>query len=455
MHKLNKSQAILVASMCFIIFFSVLNGTMFNVALPKLAKEFALTPSGVSWVIVAYSLLFAVGSVTYGKLADLFPVIRLILIGLCLFASGSVIGFFSEYYWMVLMARMIQAIGAAAIPALVMVAVTRYFPSEQRGYVMGFVASTVAFGFGVGPLLGGIISQFLEWRMLFLLSVISLLALPVLIRSLPQEQPKGGSFDYIGALLFSGGVAALLIGVNTNLWFLPAAVVFFGIFAIHIRYKEQPFIQMHLFQNRSFRILLLFGFCIFFAHMSAFFILPLMLEEVNGLESGTIGLAFFPGAMLAAILSTRAGKLSDRYGSPVVIRWSVLMMGLGFLSISLLVGVSVVWISLAVVFTFLGFSSIQASLASFIASTLEPQETGVGMGLYNLTAFMGGAFGPTIFSVFLEMDSGHWNLLNHSQAYSFSNSALILGVLVLLTLFVLASSKHRIQNASSGEQLSS
>ncbi len=434
---MNKRQVFLVASMCYMIFFSVLNGTMFNVALPALSEEFALSPSGVSWVVVAYSLIFAVGAVTYGKLADIYPIRRLITIGLILFSAGSLIGFLSEAYWMIITARVIQGSGSAAIPALAMIASARYFPLEKRGYVMGFVASTVAFGFGIGPLLGGALAQVFDWRVLFLVSVSSLVALPVLLRVLPHEQSQDGSFDIIGAVLFGIGAAALLLGVNTNLWFLVLGALLLLIFFLHIRVKEKPFIQISLFQNRKFVLMLLFTLCIYFSHMATFFVLPLILEDVNGLQPGWIGMVFFPGAMIAAILGMRAGKLSDTYGSMVVLKWAAIMMAAGFLAISSLISVSVIWISVTLILIFLGFSSIQASLASYMASTLDPKETGVGLGLYNLTAFMGGTLGPTLISAFLEVNTARWNMLNPGGFTSYSNSMLIVSLICFSSLLLL------------------
>lgn len=365
------------------------------------------------------------------------------MIGLLLFSVGSLLGYLSEEYWMVITARMVQGSGSAAIPALAMIASARYFPIEQRGYVMGFVASTVAFGFGIGPLLGGAIAQIFDWRMLFLVSVCSLLALPVLLRALPHEESQGGSFDAIGAVLFGLGVAALLLGVNSNVWFLLLGAFFLVIFILHIRVKERPFIQISLFQNRKFVLMLLFALCIYFSHMATFFVLPLILADVNGLEPGWIGMVFFPGAMIAAILGTRAGKLSDRYGSQVVLRWSAIMMATGFLAISSLISVSVIWISVTLVFIFLGFSSIQASLASYIASTLDPNETGVGLGLYNLTSFMGGTLGPTLISAFLEVNTPRWNMLNPGGFASYSNGILIVSIICFSSLLLLQRARSR------------
>lgn len=129
-----------------------MNGTMFNVAVPSIAEQFQLLPSEVSWVIAGYIVFFAIGSVTYGKLADIYPVKDLITLGLILFNAGSLLGFLSQWYGMLIVARLIQAMGAAAIPALGMITATRYFPPQSRGKVLGMVASTVAFASGIGPI---------------------------------------------------------------------------------------------------------------------------------------------------------------------------------------------------------------------------------------------------------------------------------------------------------------
>ncbi|MDW7758014.1 MAG: MFS transporter, partial [Desulfuromonadales bacterium] len=142
----------LVPLLCFIVFFSVLNGTMFNVAVPDIAAEFNLSPGEVSWVITIYIVAFALAAVTYGKLADLFPVRNLITIGLLFFNVGALLGYVADWYPLLIGARFIQAVGGGSIPAMGMLVATRYFPPDMRGRVLGAVASTVAFASGVGPL---------------------------------------------------------------------------------------------------------------------------------------------------------------------------------------------------------------------------------------------------------------------------------------------------------------
>lgn len=415
---LTKQQKRLVFGLCCLIFMSVLNGTMFNVALPQMMNEFLLTETSVSWVIIAYGLVFAIGSVTYGKLADLFPIRRLIWIGVSLFAAGSVLGFNSSEYAWVVVSRVLQASGSSAIPALAMITATKYFPGEKRGMVLGTVASIVAFGMGVGPLVGGIITQFLGWPFLFLISLLVLFILPIVIPALPKELPNNGSFDIVGALLFAGGVVCLLIAANTNVWTTIPGIILFAVFARHIRRHKDPFIKVHLFKNKAYRMLLFIGFLIFFSLSSSIFVLPIMLEKIHGLSAGWIGAVLFPGTMMAAILGTKAGKLSDLYGSARVIRGATIFMGSSYLLIAVFLTLSPWLVSLFLILTYIGFSSNQSALANYVSLNLERQEVGVGMGLYNLVVFVGGTFGPAITSRILVVHPIKEGTLVYSHSYS-------------------------------------
>ena len=172
--------------MAVTIFFSVLNGVMFNVAIPEIALTFKLIPSEVSWVMTAYMVTFALGSLVYGKLADSIPVKRLITIGLILLNLGSLLGFMAGSYPLLILARIIQASGGAAIPALAMLVATRYFPLKYKGRVLGVIAATVSMAAAFGPILGGFITSAMNWRYLFLMTLLTLGALPFSTSSLAR-----------------------------------------------------------------------------------------------------------------------------------------------------------------------------------------------------------------------------------------------------------------------------
>lgn len=433
------------------IFLSVLNGTMFNVALPTIAREFTLSPVEVSWVVVGYIAVFAFGAAAYGKLADLYPVRRLLPLGLGLFTLGSILGFVSTSYPLLVAGRLIQAAGGAAVPALAMIVTTRYFEPHRRGRALGLIASTVAFASGIGPIAGGLITQYLGWHYLFPVSLLALIALPFIVRNLPREDRPRGSFDVPGAALLAAGVATLLLGINLNPWFLAVSAIAFYFFKRRIQQTPHPFVRVDLLQNDTYRSLLLIGFVVFFSVLGSFFILPLMLADLNGLQANLIGLVLFPGAITAAFLGTAAGRLADRAGNEVVIRGALYLMVFGFWALSTFVGGSPVVIALLFVFVYVGMAGIQASLANFVAGTLPPAETGVGMGLFNLTVFMGGAFGPALAGRFLAFGGGtDLNPLSQAAQHGYSNSFLLLGFLAVFNLLLLARigrGRHPLHNA--------
>jgi DHA2 family metal-tetracycline-proton antiporter-like MFS transporter len=187
----------------FVVFFGVLNETVFNVSIPAIARQYGLSPSGVSWVMTTFIVFFGIGSVIFGRLSDMFSLKRLIVIGICIYAGGSIAGFgLQSFYPGVIVSRAVQGAGASAIPALIMVVVARFFPASDRGKVFGTVTSVVAFAAGTGPVIGGFISGTLGWAYLFLIPLFTLISIPFFLRVLPQEKRRGcgcaGSHPYCG-----------------------------------------------------------------------------------------------------------------------------------------------------------------------------------------------------------------------------------------------------------------
>jgi DHA2 family metal-tetracycline-proton antiporter-like MFS transporter len=148
----------LVPWVIYLVFLSVLNETVFGVSTPTIARQFSLTPSGVSWMMTIFMILFGTGAVIYGKLADIYSLRRLIVVGVLLYVSGSLLGFaFRSSYALVVASRALQGAGASAIPALVSVLVIRSFGVHERGKVFGLITSTVSAAMGVGPVIGGLV----------------------------------------------------------------------------------------------------------------------------------------------------------------------------------------------------------------------------------------------------------------------------------------------------------
>lgn len=424
----------IVLLLCSNVFFSVLNGTMFNVAIPDIARQFRLGPAEVSWVMTGYIIVFALAAVTYGKLADIYPVRWLITVGLLLFNAGALFGFFAAWYPLLIAGRLVQASGGGAIPALSMLVATRYFPPDRRGRVLGAVASTVALAAGVGPMAGGFIAGRLHWRYLFLISMVTLFTLPLFHRILPREQSKPERFDRQGALILGGGVSTLLAGIAQGLlWLFPLGLLLLFWFARHIRSIESPFVRPELFRNRLYRNGLYTVFLALSAVFGMFFMVPLLLRSVYRLDTLWIGTVIFPGALSAALLGHFGGRLADRKGGEAVVYAGLTLLLAGFLLLAAGAGRGAVAVALCLVVCYTGFSFLQSSLAKTVSITLPREQVGVGMGFYNLVFFTSGAFGAAFFGKMLDLAAAEWAGARLPQAPT-AYSSLFLGCALAVTL---------------------
>ncbi|MFB6366659.1 MFS transporter [Paenibacillus elgii] len=165
----------------------VMNATMFNVALPTVARDLGLTTTAASWIVTGYSILFAISSITYSRLTDFVPIRTLLMIGLVLLGIASVIGPLSHHFYGVLGAQLLQAIGAASAPGLGVVLVTRHIPTERRGKSMSVIISAASLGFGLGPIVGGAMTQYFSWNSLFVVTALAMLTIPIFYRNLPEQ----------------------------------------------------------------------------------------------------------------------------------------------------------------------------------------------------------------------------------------------------------------------------
>ncbi len=401
---LSGNERKLMGTLCLLIIFGNINMTMFNLSIPSISADFALTSSQVSWVMVGYSILMAIGAGTYGKLTESFSFRQLYVIGLILLAFGSMIGFFAASYLQVIIGRLLQAAGASSISPLSYAAVTLYFKPTVKGRVLGTLSATIAFASGFGPVFGGFVEQYFGWRALFIVSSLSLFVIPLIFKYVPDKKHGRGSFDFLGAVLFSAGLALVLLGV-TNYWFMliagAAVLLWFG---THIQKKEHPFIDASFMKNAPYRRILGIGFLTFVCNTGLTFTLPVMMKNSFHLPTSKIGLLMLPGAACAALLGSRIGGWTDRFGSSRVLVISQSLVISGFI----LLGVSVhlpPWIdALLIIILMIGFNGVLTSSSNLVSTTLRSAELGVGMGIFTLAYLLGGAFGPALVGRLIDLN---------------------------------------------------
>ncbi|NHN29143.1 MFS transporter [Paenibacillus agricola] len=431
-------EAIVIPLWSLIIMLVVMNTTMFNVSLPRVAADFALSATTASWIVTGYSILFAIGSITYSRLSDFLPIRLLLLIGLCLLGISSIIGMLSQSFVPLLLARLLQAAGAAAAPGLGVVLVTRYIPLERRGKAMSTIISAASLGFGLGPVVGGTITQYLGWNYLFTVTAIVLLFIPFFGKLLPKEPTKPVHFDIIGALLIGiGTTGTLLFLTSYSMLLLALGVASFGLLWWRINRIQHPFIQPSLLRNRRFIDLMVMGFSAYVIHFSTLFLMPIILVHLYGKGAAETGLLIFPGAILSFIAARYIGRIIDRYGNAVLIRaghWTLL---LATVCLALFSGMSTYAIMGAYIIMGTSVSALTTSVSNEMSRILDKSEIGAGMGMAQLTQFFGGAFGVALTGVSIEW-SKHLPL-------SVSYSLVFWGMAALITLSLLVYVRY--QNA--------
>ncbi|REE89012.1 DHA2 family metal-tetracycline-proton antiporter-like MFS transporter [Paenibacillus taihuensis] len=375
----------------------IMNTMMFNLALPKVAGQFALSPSTTSWIVTGYSIVFAIASITYSRLSDFIPIHKLFTAALLLISIGSVIGIFSNGFDVLLGARLIQAAGAGAIPSLGMVLLTRYIPVSRRGRAMSGVLSSISLGLGLGPVVGGFVVQYLGWHFLFGITGLNLVLIPFFYFMLPREKATSGSFDFIGAILLGSGTTGLLLFLtNKSFIALIAGLVVLILFAIRIRTAANPFVMPALFRERRYLTLVGIGIGAYMVSFSFLFIAPQLLSHVFSLNPGGSGLVLFPGAILAMVVSNRVGLIIDRYGNKGLIRYAPLMLLISIILMALTAKYSYFEVAIVYILISVSFTAISSAVSNELSRMLPKERVGSGMGLFQLLQFFSGAFGVAL-----------------------------------------------------------
>lgn len=426
--------------LAFTLIISVMSATMFNIVLPDIAKQFQLTIAQVSWVTSGYLLVYAVGTVVYGKLSDMYGLKSVLTFGLVLLALGSLIGLTAQTYGMVLLGRVIQAAGAAVIPAAASIIPVRYYPEEQRGLVLGIAMTGLSIGSAMGPVIAAFVISSLDWRWLFFMPILTLIALPYYRRFLEEESRRQDRrMDWIGGGLLVGAAALLLLAITYEVWLAGlGSVVLFILLFMRIHYANEPFIPRNLMRNKGYLIGLTLAFLATSIGYSLYFLTPQLMNQVQHLDTAMTGFVMVPAAAVAAMLGRLGGKLSDVKGIPFLFYSASAMLLVCFALMSSFAEQSPIAIACFLILGVVGQSFLYMSLSNQISRTLVKEQVGVGMGVLAMFNFMAGAVAASLYGKIIDHGSGmHWNpIIMEPKAFVYSNLYLVLGVLHVFILLI-------------------
>ncbi|WP_207955760.1 MFS transporter [Rubrobacter marinus] len=387
------------------VFVSVLNSSMVNVVVPVIGREFGASAGQVGWVITGYLLVYAVGIPLYGRISDLYSLRSTFTLGLVTFAVGSLVGALAPNLVVLVLGRILQAAGGAAIPALASASVAKLLPPGERGYALGLVLSSVGVGAAVGPVVGGTLAGFAGWQSLFYASL-ALAALLVVGAwfVLPHTRPSGErSFDLPGGVLLGLAAGLFLFGVtqgqvegfgSPSSWgsFLVSAVSAVG-FALRIRTAAHPFAPPDLFRNGPYVAAVAVGFFSMLANVTSLVFVPLLVSEVNGLSPARAGLVLAPGRSRSRSSPLRRAPLRPRRRPGADLRRARGMLVSALFLSSFGRGLPVSGLPRDARFR-AGFAFANSATNNAAQAVLPREEVGVGIGIFQGLFFLGGGRGP-------------------------------------------------------------
>jgi len=325
-------------------FMSILDQTVINNALPRLQSAFGSDLSSLQWVITAYTLTQGVVTPTTAFFANRLGTKRFYVIALIFFTLGSALCGLAWSLPVLIVFRVIQAIGGATLFPLAITLLFYEFPPQQRGLAIGILSISALMAPAVGPTLGGYLVTYADWPLIFYINLpVGMVAL-ILALLLLRERPSEGRalFDLPGFVLAASGLAAVLYALsNASIsgWSSPSVLVtliggccLLTLFVIvelrTVNHGQQPLIDLRLFADGPFLSSNIANALISFGFFGGLILLPIYLQDLRGLSALQSGLFTLPLAFASVLAAIVGGRIVDRFGPRVVLLPGLVLMGL-------------------------------------------------------------------------------------------------------------------------------
>jgi EmrB/QacA subfamily drug resistance transporter len=403
-------------------FMIMLDTTIVNVAIPSMLKgSLHATLNQVVWVNSVYLLTYAVPLLLSARLGDRLGRKPMFMAGLVVFTGASLWCALSGNPEMLITARAVQGLGAAAMGPQTMAFITTLFPPSKRGAPMGMWGAVAGIATIAGPLLGGVLVDNLGWQWIFLVNVpIGVIGLVMAIVFIPGGQPRNRHrFDVLGTVLFSLGLLAVVFGVQNGqkydwggVWgpvgipeIIGLGVVLLVGFVLWQRFnREEPLLPLSLFAHRDFSAANVANVAIGFAMIGMFLPIVIFLQSVLGLSPVYSGLVTLPMSLASGIVAPFAGRLSDRLSGKYVAMFGfvALAVGVGVLALQMRVDADVWTFLPALVLAGIGIGCVFSPLANLATSAVEMPMMGAASGVFNTTRQVGGVLGSAAIGVLLQ-----------------------------------------------------
>jgi EmrB/QacA subfamily drug resistance transporter len=409
----NRTRWLALIVLCLGTLMIVLDTTIVNVALPSIRTDLHFSQTSLAWVVNAYLLTFGGFLLLGGRLGDLYGPRRLFLSGITLFTVASLCCGLANTQGLLVAARAVQGLGGAVASAVSLaLTMTLFTEPAERAKAMGIFGFVASGGGAIGVLLGGVLTNSLDWHWIFLVNLpIGVLVVLLSLRLLPGGRAEHANrrLDVAGAVTVT---AALMLAVyaivngNTAGWtsaqtlgLLGGAVALFALFIFIESRVSAPLMPLGLFARRNLATANVVGILWAAAMFAWFFLSALYLQLVLGYSPLQVGLAFLPANLIM-------GALSVAVSARLVMRFGIkrpLGAGLTFAAVGLLLftrapvgGSFVVDVLPSMILLGIGAGIAFNPVLLAAMSDVEPQEAGLASGIVNTAFMMGGALGLAV-----------------------------------------------------------
>jgi EmrB/QacA subfamily drug resistance transporter len=392
-------------------FMVVLDSSVLITALPRMQRDLHVGLSSLQWTFNAYGIAFAAGIMTAAALGDRFGRRRLFNCGVALFTVASAACALAPTAGELIAARTLQGVAGAIVLPLSMTILTTAFPAEKRGMIVGVYGGLAGLAVALGPLVGGVITEGIDWHWIFWLNVpIGMVVALLGLRLLPESYGASERLDLIGVGSVTAGVVALvwaLTRANEIGWSsaetvatLAVGVVLLAVFLAWENRVSEPMVPLRLFAVREFSIGNLTAFLMSGAIFAAAFFVTQEFQFARGYSPLGTGLRLLPFFATPMFVSPLAGALSDRIGRRPIMVVGLTLQAIGFIWVAARGSLGTSWIELTVALLVagIGISMALPTVPTAVLSSVSSEEMGKASGINFMAQRFGAVFAIAIAS---------------------------------------------------------
>jgi EmrB/QacA subfamily drug resistance transporter len=408
-----------LAAVSFGLFMIMLDNTVVNVALPSIQRDLGADLSELEWIVTGYALTFASLMLVGGKLADAYGRRRIFVLGIVVFTVASLLCGLATSSEMLIGARVLQGAGAALMNPATLSIIAATFPPKERGAAIGIWAGVSALALAIGPLVGGLITEHIDWNWIFFINVpvgmLGIVASYVFIDESRDESHAG--LDLPGLITSAVGLFALtygLIEANTYGWTSARIVGAFALAAVALvsfvvieRRSRDAMLPLDLFRSGTYTGANLVVLLVALSMFGVFFFVSLYMQNILGYSAVQAGAAFLPMTILIILVAPVAGRTSDRMGSRGLMTAGMLLIAVQLVLFSRLGVDATFWNLLpALLIGGAGMALTMTPSAAAATRSVPVDKSGVGSAVLNSARQVGGTMGVAIMGAIMAAEIG-------------------------------------------------